>query len=530
MSILERILPAFAVLLLLPFSARPQEDPPQDFSAAVEQVTDRDDFRHARFGIAVYSLDEQRYLYRRNATEYFVPASTVKLVTEGTALDVLGSDHRFRTRVYRTGPIDDDGVLRGDLVLVAAGDPNLSHRVRGDSLAFTDHEYPGMRDARRPTGDPLQVIRDLAVQVSNAGVRRIAGRVRVDAGLFDRGGERYGGGTVSPLVVNDNVIEVWVEPGDTTGAPARFRQIPETAYLDLVNQVTTGPNDTGSLQWVRWASDSTRSDGTHRVAARGTVPAEVDSILYAYSVPEPGRFGEVVFAEALQDAGVAALPAPYGATADERDGAYNPDRRVAEHVSPPLSEEIKVTLKVSQNVHAALVPHLLGAYAGPDTVTSVQAGFDLVSGFLEEAGLETSGAAMEDAAGADAHFTPAFLTRYLAYMASRSDAAVFRRALPILGRDGTLAEVQSDSPAAGHVRAKTGTSAAGDRLHRSYVLTSKALAGYVTTADGRELAFAFFLNGMPGTEDVGAGPEIAGEALGELATALYRLPVRTGDE
>jgi D-alanyl-D-alanine carboxypeptidase/D-alanyl-D-alanine-endopeptidase (penicillin-binding protein 4) len=115
-------------------------------------------------------------------------------------------------------------------------------------------------------------------------------------------------------------------------------------------------------------------------------------------------------------------------------------------------------------------------------------------------------------------------------MASRSDSAVFRRALPVLGRDGTLSDVQSGSPAVGHVRAKTGTSAAGDRLHHSYVLTSKALAGYVTTADGRDLTFAFFLNGMPGTEDVAAGPEIAGEALGELATALYRLPVRIGGE
>ena len=95
-------------------------------------------------------------------------------------MQLLGADYRFRTPVYRTGPISKDGVLRGDLVLVAGGDPNLSNRVRSDdTLAFEneDHAYGQVLEAKVVPGDPLQVIRDLAKQVAAKGVKRIEGRL-----------------------------------------------------------------------------------------------------------------------------------------------------------------------------------------------------------------------------------------------------------------------------------------------------------------------------------------------------------------
>lgn len=524
---------ALGLLIVLPSTGLSQAGSFQDFGEAVERIAERDAFRHARFGIAVYSLDAERFVYRRNATEFFTPASTNKLVSEGAALAVLGPGHRFRTRVYRTGPVDEEGILRGDLVLVASGDPNLSNRLRSDSLAFTDydHTYAGSPETRRVPGDPLEVIRELADQVADAGIRRVAGRVRVDATLFAEGEEAPGTGeTVSPLVVNDNVIDVWAVPGETVGAPARLHSFPETAYLELVNRVATGAShEPTTLRSFQWAEDSTRYDGTHRVVARGTVPASADSILFTYRVPEPSRFGEIVFAEALQKAGISALPAPYESDSTWRPVEDDEGRIVARHASPPLSEAVKVTLKTSHNLHAAMTVYNLGAAAGSDTVSRHQAGFDLIREFLEDAGLDTSGASQAKAgAGADAFFTPEFVTRYLAYMASREDFALFRRALPVLGRDGTLAQVKTDSPAAGHVWAKTGTGGVRDRLHHGFRLTSKALAGYVTTRNGHELAFTFYLNGMPGGMEPAAAADVAGEALGELASALYAVGAERG--
>jgi serine-type D-Ala-D-Ala carboxypeptidase/endopeptidase (penicillin-binding protein 4) len=80
-------------------------------------------------------------------------------------------------------------------------------------------------------------------------------------------------------------------------------------------------------------------------------------------------------------------------------------------------------------------------------------------------------------------------------MATRPDFAVFERALPILGVDGTLADdVAKESPARSKVRAKTGTLLWKNRLNDRYLVTSKALAGYLTAKSGRELVFSFVVS------------------------------------
>src|SRR5262249_32559318 len=150
----------------------------------------RPEFRHALFGIEIYSLDTAAVLFAHNAEKLFVPGSVTKLLTEGTVLRLLGPDYRFRTSVYRTGRGSSEGVLEGDLVLVASGDPNLSNRVRPDgTLAFenADHAYGHVMEAKLLSGDPLQVMRSLASQVAAKGVKRVGGRVLVDVSLFPEG-------------------------------------------------------------------------------------------------------------------------------------------------------------------------------------------------------------------------------------------------------------------------------------------------------------------------------------------------------
>jgi len=121
---------------------------------------------------------------------------------------------------------------------------------------------------------------------------------------------------------------------------------------------------------------------------------------------------------------------------------------------------------------------LKSVLAHGDTATT---GFDLERGMLQRAGLDLSGAQQTDGAGGDARFSPDFIVHYLAYMAKQPDFAVFERALPVLGRDGTLWNVQPDSPAAGHIHAKTGTLGNYDALNRSLLVTAKGLGGYFTS-------------------------------------------------
>src|SRR5258708_7680300 len=134
----------------------------------IQKVISRPEFAHANFGIEFYSLDTGKILYALNADKLFVPASTTKILTEGALLAKLGADYRFHTRVYRTGPIDNHGTLKGDLVLVASGDPNLSNRIQPDgTLAFVDEDHSYAVPAL--PGDPLLVIKQLAKDVAAKG-------------------------------------------------------------------------------------------------------------------------------------------------------------------------------------------------------------------------------------------------------------------------------------------------------------------------------------------------------------------------
>jgi len=162
----------------------------------------------------------------------------------------------------------------------------------------------------------------------------------------------------------------------------------------------------------------------------------------------------------------------------------------------------------------------VGAVAGQSHADALQAGFDLEKQFLTKAGLDVSGASQSDGAGGDAFFTPDFMVHYLMYL-SRQDKLfpAFLSALPVMGRDGTLWDIQTGSPAAGHVRAKTGTLGNGDLLHHSLMITGKGIAGYIDRRDGRRLAFAAYLSMVDGDPETIIHQ--VGNVLGEIASAAY---------
>jgi D-alanyl-D-alanine carboxypeptidase/D-alanyl-D-alanine-endopeptidase (penicillin-binding protein 4) len=244
-------------------------------------------------------------------------------------------------------------------------------------------------------------------------------------------------------------------------------------------------------------------------------------------VPDPADFATRAFVTALRDARVVVGDASSRETVDfaRLASSYADSTRVAEHVSLPLGEAVKVVLKVSQNLHASTLPYIVGAVAGKTPGRgALQAGFDAEHDFLQRAGLDLIAAAQGDGAGGapGAFYSPAFMVQYLAYMATRADSAAFRRALPILGRDGTLWNIQPQTPAAGHVFAKTGTFSLFDPLNRRQIITGKGLAGYMTTSGGHRLAFAIYANRVPFPPNYqGDAALLVGQALGEIAAAMW---------
>jgi PBP4 family serine-type D-alanyl-D-alanine carboxypeptidase len=516
----------FGVILFLSSAGFAQTN--AGLAARIDRIIEQPGCQHASFGIEVYSLSDNKVLYARNAQKLFTPGSTTKLLTEGSALELLGPDYRFHTRIYRTGPISSNGTLHGDLVLVADGDPNLSGRIRPDgTLAFIahgyDHTYGGDRYTKAVPGDPLLVIHELAERVASRGIRRVDGRVLVDVSLFPEGEPEPGtGAVISPIVVNDNLVDVIVTPGGKPGDPVQLHVSPVTPYAKFISEATTVA--ASSEPSIGWTNDQIQPGGLHVITVGGTMPAGGPGILYSYKVRQPSHFAEMALVEALRQDGVQADFAPYGQPVDFAvlSPSYTDRNLVAEHVSPPFSEEVRVTLKVSQNLHASMTPYILGAVLAHARKNILQAGFDLEHGFLEKAGLDLSSASQSDGAGGDALFTPGFICHYLAYMARQKDFAEFERALPILGRDGTLFNTQVNSPAAGHVFAKTGTIGGEDLLNRDLMITGKGLAGYVTATNGRRYAIALYANrvSLP-LGDLDEVENTIGQTLGEIASSIY---------
>ncbi len=268
---------SFIPLILLAALAWPGAAPAQKDSALaarIREITSRPEYKHASFGIEVYSLDDDKVLFAVHPQQLFTPGSTTKLLTEGTGLELLGADYRFHTRIYRIGAVASDGTLQGDLIFVASGDPNLSGRIQRDgTLAFEnqDHSYDGSPDTRAVPGDPLLVIHELAAQVAARGIKRIQGRVLVDASLFPEG-EREGGTEVviSPVSINDNVVDLTVSSGEKEGAPTSLKISPGTPYVKFVNKITTGA--TGSKANLQPLDDVANPDGSRSVTLTGTFP------------------------------------------------------------------------------------------------------------------------------------------------------------------------------------------------------------------------------------------------------------------
>jgi PBP4 family serine-type D-alanyl-D-alanine carboxypeptidase len=500
--------------------------PASTLAQTIEKIIHEPAFSHATFGIEFYSLDAGKPVYELNPNELFSPASTTKLLTEGTALALLGPNYRFHTRVYRTGPITASGALRGDLVLVGSGDPDLSQRIQPNgTLAFenNDHCYGGPA----VPGDPLTVVEQLANQVAGQGITHVDGGVLVDATMFQEGARELGTGTViSPVVINDNILDVTATPGPALGALVKLSVSPATGYAQFVNRATTGPPN--STPDIEWASDATAPEGTHVVIVTGNMPLGGAPALFPYAVPKPSRFAELAFSEALREAGITLNDTEPSRPPDFKALAswYKPENLVAEHISPPLSEDARITLKVSQNLHASLMPYILGAVLAHATRNANQAGFNLERGFLQEAGLDLGGASQSDGAGGSraAFFTPNFMVQYLARLYRMKIFHEVFAGLPVLGRDGTLADLLKNSPAAGHVYAKTGSYDAYDELNRDDMVTGKGLAGYLTTPDGQHLVFAIYVNrvAIPGHGEL--MESLVGRALAEIAAAAYMLP------
>lgn len=491
----------------------------QSFVDGVTQLLAEPEFKQASWGILVVDLASGETLYELNPDKMFVPASTTKLFTVAAALDVLGPDFRFRTPVHARGEIGSDGALHGDLILVASGDLTLGGRTDvSGRIEFkdADHTYAGFSPgaAVTPT-DPLVGLKELARQVKAAGITSIDGDVLIDDRLFDAA-ESSGSGPkqCSPIVVNDNVIDVTVTPSEA-GKPAEITWRPECTALVIDARVMT--IEAGQKTEIRIEAPDERA-----LLIRGRIAAGDEPALRPIEVRGPVNFARRLFIDALQAEGVAVEAS---AVADNRPAAlpaaddYANCKQVAVLESPPFSENARLILKVSHNLHASTLPLLMATKQGGRTLDE---GLKIERESLARTGVDVDAISFGGGAGGTrADFvSPRAAVSLLRAMSQRADAKIYREALPILGVDGTLhTAVEPDSAARGKIQGKTGTFVWRNALNDRLLLTSKALAGYGETAGGKQVAFALFVNNVNLSDEI--TPTYVGKKLGKICELMY---------
>ena len=477
------VMRAFRLMILTLVSSAPalaDTTEPDELQRRVAEVFARPLFRGSSFGVLVTETATGKVVYEHRPEALLAPASTTKLVSCAGALCVLGKNFRFETPIVRTGPLIA-GEVRGDLVLVASGDPNLSQRAfptRHSSSPSTsrlrfvdrDHTYAGFSRAETVPGDPLAVLRDLARQVVDAGVKEVTGDIIVDDGLFKETEDSFVG-EFSAACVNDNVIDISIAPGVHVGDPTFVTWRPKLPSVRItVDARTTATGGRSDLSVER-------RPGVASFVVRGTLPIESMPTLRVARLKRPALAASHFLRDLLTKKGVRvrgrARQARFGPT------IYRPFDTVAKHVSPPFSESVKVTLKVSHNLHATMYPVLVGALLGNRGDRST--GYARLNRFFESQGLDVDSVVLQSGSGGGRADTLSarFTVDLLELMARRQDFPVFLNGLPIGGVDGTLALRFRSSALRGKVRAKTGTLVYRGSFNQRWIYLSKSLAGYI---------------------------------------------------
>jgi D-alanyl-D-alanine carboxypeptidase/D-alanyl-D-alanine-endopeptidase (penicillin-binding protein 4) len=467
------------------------------------------------WAVRVEDTSSGEVLVDYNSAVLLEPASVTKTYSVGSAWLKFGPDSQIITPVVRQGRIRA-GALEGDLILVGKGDILMGGQTGADGrVVFTDMDHndanvlPG---ATIGDNDPLAGLDDLAAQVKAAGIDRVAGDVVVDDRLWVTEDLGLNDGPVSPIIINNNLIDVVTTPGDV-GQRAQVSLRPEVAPWRVVNRVRTVA--AGEDTAIELASPE-----YGRIVLRGTIAADADSQLKVEHFTDPPRFARTAFIEALQRAGVsvAADPtAPNPRTTLPRAARVEQLPQVAALKGLPLEENATYILKVSYNRGAQTQVCLLAASVGSRDCND---GLPEMAKVLSEAGVDPLQASLVDGSGLPGNFvTASSVTQLMQVFAERPDAQRWQMAMPIMGVDGSVATVQKDSPAAGNVFAKTGTLGDQDLLNQRLRLETKALGGYIESQSGRKLAIAIIVNQAMFSDLQGVFA--ANEDLGKIATSIY---------
>src|SRR5580704_13545909 len=462
------------------------------FASRVETALNESHAQKALWGILVVDRDSGETLYELNADRFFTPASNAKIFTTSLALATLGLNFRFRTTLETVGKISADGHLAGDVTLVGRGDPDLSNR-----------KFPYAGKVERD-GPVEKILAEMADEAAAKGLKEIEGDIVADDSYYPYDPYPAGwsigdifftfGSPISAIALNDNCISVSIVPGAKVGDAASILVEPAAASETFARSITTSDAPAKPEIGV------VRQPGPEFLLLHGSIPVAHAPIKLELAMPDPAETAGLALKQIFESRGIRVsgtvrvrhapppeiypdapvvlgpLPAP-----------ADPNRTVlAEHLSLPLIESVRLTNKVSQNLHAELLLRAVAYEKKGFGVTD--AGLWVEQDFLKSIGVADGDVVLSDGSGLarDDLVTPRATVQLLRFDVQKLWGADYLSALPVAGVDGTLDSRMLGTAAAGRIFAKTGGL---DHV--------RALSGFATTAGGEHLVFSVFGNNNP---------------------------------
>lgn len=449
------------------------------FSARVDVALSNPAASKGEWGLLIADAATGETLYALNDDKYFVPASNMKLFSTALALSKLGVDYKFQTTLETRGTISDDGTLSGDLFLVGRGDPNLSNRKFPFNLK---EEFDG---------PPEKVLAELADKLVAKGVKQIKGDVVGDDSYFPRepypDGWEIGdmvweyGAAISAIVLDDNTATLTLAPGILAGDAVKAEIAPVTPDFYVENDVVT------SAAEVKSDITLTREPGAQLVVVRGTLPANSAPRKLILAIHEPALHAAAVLQKLLTDRGVKITGNSRAVHIAEVPADTPPRAVLAEHISIPLGDSVKLVNKISQNLHTEMLLRTAarqsGLWAKPEDLMKFPTDFYAAAGIAPDDVIQTDGS------GLSRHdlVTPRALVALLKYAQTQPWFQAYYASLPVAGIDGTLEDHMKNTIAAGRIHAKTGS-----------VEHVRTRSGFAELPSGRTLIFSFLSNNQGG--------------------------------
>lgn len=393
-------------------------------------------YEHASVSVCVLDLAANRTVVQINQERGVTPASVLKLLTTGAALDLLGPDYRFETKVLVSGTIQS-GILSGDLRVLGGGDPTLGSRQVKDN--------------------PEAFLTDWVKAIKAAGINRIQGRILADPSAFDDEGVspywlwedigNYYATGIYGLNAFDNSFKLELQSGATGTKPTILGTVPTIPGLTVDNRLLAADNDLDSayLYGAPFQND---------MRLFGTVPANRNRFAIRGQLPDPAAYLAFRLKEAFIQAGIT-VDGEALSTREMPIKPETPERVLCTTKSVPLAQIVRIIHEKSDNFYTECLLRQLARIAS-DRPATAREGLRAVRRYWEGKGVNLSGLYLYDACGLSPNdrISAALLAQILRCLSSNS---TFVQSLPLAGVEGTVSGFLNGTTLEGKLRLKSGS-------------------------------------------------------------------------